>query len=253
MKIDLSKKVVLITGASRGIGAAIAKTIGGAGGTVALHANFNLNKAEALAADIGHESKAFQANLGSTEEAHKLVRKVIDQYGKLDVVINNAGVAVNSPPDGEFNQWLTSWQETINVNLTASAIICREAVNYFTDKKQEGIIINVSSRAAYRGDTKEYLAYAASKGGVEALTKSIARAYGKQNIVCYGIAPGFTRTEMAQDFIDEYGEDFALNDIALPELTKPEDIAPLITFLASGLAKHATGATFHVNAGSYMH
>lgn len=253
MKIDLSNKVMLVTGASRGIGAAIASYLGEAGATVAVHANYNVKKAEEVVSSIGNNSKSFQANLGSAEEAHKLVSHVIDHYKQLDVVINNAGIAHNSPPAAEFNRWLTEWQETMNVNLTATAVICRESVNYFIDKKQSGILINVSSRAAFRGDTKEYLAYAASKGGVEALTKSIARAYGKQNITCYGIAPGFTRTEMAQDFIDEYGENYALNDIALPELTTPEDIAPLITFLASGMAKHATGATFHVNAGSYMH
>lgn len=253
MKIDLKDKVVLVTGASRGIGAAIAKSLGESGATIAVHANFNIKKAEALAKEIGNSSKEFQANLGSAEEAHKLVQKVADHYGSLDVVINNAGIAFNSPPDGDFNRWLTDWQETINVNLTATAIIAREAVNYFLNKAKEGIIINVSSRAAFRGDTKEYLAYAASKGGVETLTKSLARAYGKQNVTCFGIAPGFTRTDMAQEFIDEYGEEYALSDIALPELTKPEDIAPLITFLSSGMAKHATGATFHVNAGSYMH
>lgn len=253
MKIDLSEKVVLVTGASRGIGAAIATSLASAGANVAIHANFNLSTAEKIASDIGNNSHAFQANLANAEEAKKLVSHVLAHYDQLDAVINNAGIARNSAPDGEFNQWLQDWNETIAVNLTSTGIVCREAINYFLRKKQEGIVINISSRAAFRGDTKEYLAYAASKGGVESLTKSIARAYGKQNITCFGIAPGFVHTNMAQDFIDEYGEDYVLNDLALPELTTPKDLAPLVTFLTSGMAKHATGTTFHVNAGSYIH
>lgn len=244
--------MVLVTGASRGIGAAIVASLASAGATVAIHANFNLADAEKAASDIGNNSYPFQANLKSAEEAKKLIPHVLNHFGRLDAVINNAGIARNSAPDGEFHQWLQDWNDTIAVNLTATGIICREALNYFLQKEREAIIINISSRAAFRGDTKEYLAYAASKGGVESLTKSIARAYGKQNITCFGIAPGFVHTDMAQDFIDEYGEGYVVNDLALPELTTPKDLAPLVTFLTSGMAKHATGTTFHVNAGSYM-
>lgn len=253
MNIDLTNKVILVTGSSGGIGAAIAEALGKSAASVAVHGNYNIESANKIAAKAGNKSHAFQANLASAEETKKLVQQVIDHYGRLDVVVNNAGIAINSSPDNEFIHWLNDWNETIAVNLTATGIICMESINYFLKEMQQGIIINVSSRAAYRGDTKEYIAYAASKGGVEAITKSIARAYGKQNITCFGVAPGFTRTAMAQDFIDQYGEDYALNDIALPELTEPKDIAPLITFLCSGMAQHATGATFHVNAGSYMH
>ena len=122
-----------------------------------------------------------------------------------------------------------------------------------TFKKQgSGIIINISSRAAHRGDTPDYLAYAASKGGMESLTKSIARAYGKDNITAFGVAPGFTRTAMAKDFIDTYGEDCAVQDMALSKLTEPQDVAQIVLFLASGLGKHATGTTIDVNAGNYV-
>ena len=92
-----------------------------------------------------------------------------------------------------------------------------------------------------------------AKAGVIHFTKSIARAYGKKNIMAFLVAPGFTRTDMAQDFIDLYGEDHALHDIALQRLTEPEDIAPLIVLLASGLADHATGTSIDINAGSYVH
>jgi NAD(P)-dependent dehydrogenase (short-subunit alcohol dehydrogenase family) len=111
----------------------------------------------------------------------------------------------------------------------------------------------MASRAAFRGDTIDYLAYAASKGGMVSLTRSIARGFGKQNIKAFLIAPGFVRTEMAQEFIDFYGEEKTIADLALPKLTEPDDIAPLVVFLASGMADHATGGTFDINAGSYVH
>ena len=115
-----------------------------------------------------------------------------------------------------------------------------------------GRIINISSRAAFRGDTGDYLAYAASKGGMISLTKTIARSFGKDNIKAFSIAPGFVRTPMAQGYIDKFGEKDILNEISLPKLTEVEDVAPLITFMASGKMDHATGCTIDINAGSYM-
>ena len=97
------------------------------------------------------------------------------------------------------------------------------------------------------------MAYSASKAGLVGLTRSIARAYGKDGIKAFLIAPGFVRTEMAQDFIDEYGEEFTVGDLALDHMTEPKDSAQFVAFLASGLANHATGGTFDINAGSYVH
>ena len=181
-----------------------------------------------------------------------LFTEVIDKFGGLDVLVNNAGIALGSPLYGDEEEWLVHWNKTLSVNLTAAAILCRKAIIHFKERGG-GRIINISSRAAFRGDTPDYLAYAASKGGTVALTRSIARGYGKEGIKAFDIAPGFTRTDMAQLFIDQYGESFALNDIALTRLTEPGDIAPLVVFLASGLGDHATGTTIDINAGSYVH
>jgi NAD(P)-dependent dehydrogenase (short-subunit alcohol dehydrogenase family) len=138
------------------------------------------------------------------------------------------------------------------VNLRAVGLLCRAAIRHFGERGG-GRIVTIASRAAFRGDTLEYLAYAASKGGLVALHRTIARGCGKQNIASFLIAPGFVRTDMAQDSIDRYGEDFVVKDLALPRLTEPEDLAPLVVLLASGLADHATGSTIDVNAGSYVH
>lgn len=251
MHIDLSGKVVLVTGASRGIGKAIAEVLGTAGATVAVHCNSNIDQARTIAAAAGNGSEAFKANLANADEVAHLIHQVITAFGRLDILINNAGVAVCSDLNKDMATWLDDWNKTMAVNLTAPALLCKLALPHFVNRGG-GIIINISSRAAFRGDTADYLAYAASKGGLVALTKSIARAYGKQGVTAFGVAPGFTRTEMAQDFIDAYGEAYATSDLALNEMTQPVDIANTVCFLASGLAKHATGTTVDINAGSYV-
>jgi NAD(P)-dependent dehydrogenase (short-subunit alcohol dehydrogenase family) len=126
------------------------------------------------------------------------------------------------------------------------------AIQHFKTR-QSGRIINIASRAAFRGDTAEFLAYAASKGGVVSLSRSIARAFGKDGITCFVVAPGWVKTDMAEDSIKEYGEEFILQGNALDRLTEPEDIAPMVTLLASGLADHATGTSIDINAASYVH
>ena len=113
-------------------------------------------------------------------------------------------------------------------------------------------VAEIASRAAFRGDTPDYLAYAASKAGMVALSKSIARAYGKEGIKAFSIAPGFTKTAMAQKSIDKYGEDFVVKDIALNNLTEPKDISPIVTLICSGKFDHGTGSCIDINAGSYV-
>ena len=252
MEISLRGQVILVTGGSRGIGAGICRQLLASGATLALH--YNSNEAEAAAVAKGYEDRCqlFQANLATVEGPIQLFEQVLEKFGKIDVLVNNAGVALSSDDKGTDEAWVADWDFTLQVNLRATGLLCKKAVELFKTQGG-GRIVNISSRAAFRGDTADYLAYAASKGGVVALTRSIARAYGKQNIKAFNVAPGFVRTDMAQDFMDQYGEDYALNDIALNELTEPKDLAPTVAFLCSGLADHATGATIDINAASYVH
>ena len=252
MKIDLNGKVVLVTGASRGIGEAIAQGMSEAGAKVAVHYYSNRGKAEKVISSLNSDCFAFQANLGNANEVINLFEQVVEHYGKIDCLVNNAGIAIESAPSDDNATWIAAWQETMNVNLLASGILCKLSIAHFLENGG-GRIINISSRAAFRGDTQDYLSYAASKGGMVALTRSIARGYGKQNIKAFTIAPGFVRTDMAKEIMEVYGEEFALNDIALPSLTEPKDLAPTIVLLASGMADHSTGCTIDINAGSYVH
>ena len=254
MNIDLSGKNILVTGASRGIGRAIAKMMGQAGGNVAIHYNKNATAAHELAEELGASSICVQADLADAGQCAAMFEATVQELGGVDVLVNNAGISIHMPLDMPVEHWVKAWQEVIAVNLMSVELLSRLAIQHFKQRKSGpgGRIINIASRAAFRGDTAEYMTYAASKGGMVALTKSIARAYGKDDIAAFVVAPGFTRTDMAQEFIDAYGEDIATKDLALNRLTEPEDIAPLVVFLASGLGDHATGTSIDVNAGSYV-
>ena len=252
MHIDLTGKTILVTGASRGIGQALAEGLAGAGATIAAHFNQSRATTEALAETLGHDARAFQADLAEPASCERLFDTVVQTYGRLDVLINNAGIALKMPFGVTMDEWRKGWDVTMAVNLRAVELLSRLAVEHFREHGG-GRIINVASRAAFRGDTPEYMTYAASKGGVVALTRSIARAFGKDGICAFVMAPGFVRTDMAQEFIDEYGEDYVVSDLALNRLTEPADLVPLAVLIASGLADHATGSTFDVNAGSYVH
>lgn len=251
MNIDLTGMNILVTGASGGIGKCIAQDLGGSGATVAVHYNRSTVNAETLARNLGRGAKAFQADLSNPEECFRLFVDVLDAFEKIDVLVNNAGMIMNSPFDMPADEWLANWNRTIMVNLTAAGILSRAAVNHFIPRGG-GRIINIASRAAFRGDTPEYLAYAAAKSGMVAMSRSIARAFGKQGVKSFVVAPGFVRTDINRPFIKQYGEDFLVRDLALDSLTEPEDVSPTVVFLASGLMDHATGCSIDINAGSYV-
>lgn len=250
--IDLSGQRILVTGGSRGIGAAIAQHLIAAGAAVCVHYHRQKAAAEAIVRGSNTGSCIAQADLSDPAACTRLFHEAVVKLGGIDGLVNNAGVAYLSPIAAPDADWLEDWNRTHAVNLNATAILSRLAILHF-QSSGGGRILHIASRASFRGDTPEYLAYAASKAGMVALHRSIARGFGKRQIKSFLIAPGFVRTDMAQDFMDEYGEDYALNDIALPKLTEPSDLGPMAVLLMSGLADHATGCTIDINAGSYVH
>ena len=251
MNITLHNQRILVTGASRGIGRAIAKQLSESGAEVIIHYNANKAEAEKLQSELQHTSHIAACNLSNAEEVIGFIPSLVSKYGPISALINNAGISPSAADNLPTSAWLKNWENTFAVNTTAVGILCKEFVEHAITQ-QNGRIVNISSRAAFRGDTTNYIAYAASKGAIVSLTRSIARHYGKQGIKAFLIAPGFTRTDMANAILEEYGEGFALNDIALNELTTPEDLAPMVTLLCSGLADHATGTSIDMNAGSYV-
>jgi len=250
MHIDLKDTRALVTGASRGIGKAVAIALMDSGARVALSCRAERAAAEELVA-THPGSVVLTADLGNPRESAELFRQAEEKLGGINLLVNNAGIAISSPLDAESGDWISDWERTMRINLTASAILSREAIRAARSRGDLRIVF-MASRAAFRGDTPDYLAYAASKGGMVALARSIARGFGKDGVKSFVIAPGFTRTEMAEDFIREYGEEYAMKDMALDRMTEPRDIAPLVVFLASGLADHCTGTSIDVNAASYV-
>jgi 3-oxoacyl-[acyl-carrier protein] reductase len=250
--VDLGQKVVLVTGAARGIGAATARAAAMAGADVLLLDLPDQPAAASLAGELGAERcHLVVGDLARLDEVPHLWRDSLAWRGQIDVLINNAGIYEQATVEGDFADWHASWLRTLAVNLTAPAHLCREAIRHF-QKRGGGIIVNIASRAAFRGDTPDYMNYAASKGGMVALTRTIARGFASQNILAYAVAPGFVRTELNAEFFRTNGEAAATREIPLGEMAMPEDVANIVVFLASGLARHATGATIDVNGASYV-
>ena len=184
-----------------------------------------------------------------------MVENTIDKLSFPDCIINNAGIAESADISIDINSWSNMFDKTIDVNLKAPSIIFKEFLKYKRERKINSRlrIINIASRAAFRGEQQDYISYACSKGGIISLTKTMSRSFGEtDNIVAISIAPGFVRTEMAQSFIDKHGEDVVRQGITLDRLTEPKDISPLISLIVSGKMDHSTGSTIDVNGGSFL-
>lgn len=251
MQISLTNQRILVTGASRGIGRAIAQQLSASGAEVIVHYNAHEGEAKSLLAELPTKAYLAPCDLSNSAEVKGFIPRLVDNYGPITALVNNAGLSPAAPDSLSTDDWLAVWEKVMAVNATAVGILCKEFVDHARLQKN-GRIVMISSRAAFRGDTPDYLAYAASKGALVSLMRSIARHYGKEGIKAFLIAPGFTRTDMASEILAQYGEEFALRDIALPELTRPEDLAPMVTLLCSGMADHATGTSIDMNAGSYV-
>jgi len=178
------------------------------------------------------------------------VRAATDTFGRIDVLVNNAGIYEPDHEAGSTAEWRAAWQRTLQVNLIAPAELARAATKHF-EGRGGGAIINIASRAAFRGDQADYGAYAASKGGLVALNHTIARSAAAKGVVAYAIAPGWVETDMARDYLKKTGDTSMLRDIPMGAMVPPSELANMIVFLASGAARHATGTTIDMNGASY--
>jgi 3-oxoacyl-[acyl-carrier protein] reductase len=216
--------------------------------------NYNRSEAEArsLVDQIGEKrAMAIRADIGSPDDVRAMIDAVIDRFGRLDVLVNNAAVFdVNAFEGEDYAGWQRGWQKTFDVNVFGAANAAFLAMQAMR-RQGGGKIINVASRAAFRGET-EFADYGASKAALVNFTRSIARACAKDNIVASCVAPGFIATEMAQSELDAHYEDI-VNQIPLRRVGTVEDVAAVIVFLASPMADYLNGVTIDINGGSWFH
>jgi NAD(P)-dependent dehydrogenase (short-subunit alcohol dehydrogenase family) len=228
---------IIVTGTSRGIGKSILASLSG-------------HRA------VGHSTKggdgAIAADLSTAEGARALWREAMGALdGRIDVLVNNAGIFEAAPIEQGDEPWVEAWERTMRVNLTATAELCRLAVLHFREIGG-GRIVNVASRAAYRGDSPQHWHYAASKAGMIGMTKSIARGYAGENILAFAVCPGFTMTGMAEDYLESRGGAKLLADIPLGRVASADEVAETVRWLAVDAPPSATGAVIDVNGASFV-
>ena len=229
---------ILLTGASRGIGAAAFDLLRSSGHDVAGHSTRGSD--ELIAGD-----------LANPDAPRRIWEEAIARLGRIDVLVNNAGIYEAVAEDAPGADWQAAWQRTLAINLVAAADLSRLAVGHFK-QNGGGRIVNVASRAAFRGDSPQHWHYAASKGGMVAMTKSIARAYAAENILAFAVAPGFTVSEMTEEYLAGRGGAAIIADIPLGRVTSTAEVAEAIRWLATDAPAASTGSVIDLNGASYV-
>jgi NAD(P)-dependent dehydrogenase (short-subunit alcohol dehydrogenase family) len=231
---------ILITGASRGIGAAA----------------FDLLKAHGHGV-VGHSTKGSDQLIAGDLMDPAAPRDIWDTAveelgGEIHVLVNNAGIYEAVADNAPDEEWHAAWHRTLTVNLQAAADLSRLAVSHFMDRGGGGRIINVASRAAYRGDSPQHWHYAASKAAMVGMTKTIARGYAGESILCFGVAPGFTVSEMTAEYLQGRGGAQIIADIPLGRVASTDEVAEVIRWLATVAPASSTGGVIDVNGASYV-
>ncbi len=245
-------RAVLVTGSSRGIGAAVARAFAGAGDRVAVHYAAGADRAHEVAASLpGDGHLVVGADLADADAVRRMVDEAAAALGGLDVLVNNAGVFAHHPIDRTaYEEWQRSWHETLAVNLVGAANVTWCAVQHMI-RGGGGRIVNVSSRGAFRGEP-EAPAYGASKAGLIAFGQSLARALAPHGISVTAVAPGFTETDMAAEELAGERGDARRAESPFGRVATPEEVAAAVLFLASPEAEFVSGAVLDLNGASYL-
>ena len=229
---------ILLTGASRGIGAATLDALTQAGHRV-------------IGQSTAGHGGLVAADFADPDGPRRAWEAAFEELGTVDVLINNAGIYEGVDVDASDEEWHAAWARTLKVNLQASADLCRLAIQHFR-KNGGGRIVNVASRAAFRGDSPNHWHYAASKAAIVGMTKTIARGYAAENILAFAVCPGFTASDMVGDYLESRGGAKLLADIPLGRVATPEEIAEIIRWLACDAPPSTTGAVIDANGASYV-
>lgn len=250
--MDFKDKCVIVTGASRGIGKATALAFAAKGAKVGINFRSRIGEAEKTLAELpGSGHQLFKRDVSVKEEAKALIDDFIDAYGKIDVLVNNAGIAISHKVDEiDFEDWTSAWEKTLQTNLFAPAHLCYLTAHHMI-KAGSGSIVNVSSRGAFRGEPDQP-AYGASKAGLNALSQSLAKKLAPHHIHVGVVAPGFTETDMANETLTPEDREKMLQVTPFHRMAKPEEVANAIMFLASEESAYSSGTIIDVNGASYL-
>jgi NAD(P)-dependent dehydrogenase (short-subunit alcohol dehydrogenase family) len=248
--IDLNGKVALITGASRGIGREVALRMGEAGARVAVNYNRSESEANEVVAALGNDAMSVQADVSDPKQVETMIDAVLARFGRIDILVNNAGWHDYNRFEGDdYEAWQRGWQKTFALNLFGAANAAFLAMRSMR-KNGGGKIINVASRSAWRGET-EFADYGASKAGLVNLTRSIARACAKDNIVASCVTPGFVDTDIARPELERHYDEI-VSQIPLRRVGTVDDVAAVVVFLASPMADYLNGVSIDINGGSWF-
>jgi 3-oxoacyl-[acyl-carrier protein] reductase len=244
-------RAVLVTGASRGIGRAVAEAFAHHGDRVAVHYGQLADRAEAVRAGLpGDGHTVVGADLRDPDAVRAMVDAAADRLDGLDVVVNNAGIFEPHPIlDSSYEQWQRAWRDTLDTNLVGAANVIWCALRHM--RRPGGRIINVSSRGAYRGEPKQP-AYGASKAGLNALTQSLAVALGEHGIAVAGVAPGYVDTDMVTGLLASAAGGAVRAQSPFGRVGRPEEVADAVLWLASPGAEWASGTIVDLNGASYL-
>ena len=242
-------RAVLVTGGSRGIGAAIARAFAGAGDRVAVHYGASREGAEGVAGSLpGDGHVVVGADLADAEAVRAMIERAAEALGGIDVLVNNAGVFIRHPiAETSYEEWQRAWADTLAVNLVGAANATWCAVRHMA---RGGRIVNVSSRGAFRGEPDQP-AYGASKAALVAFSQSLARALGPQGIAVTAVAPGWTETDMAAERMAARGAEIRAES-PLGRVATPAEVAAAVLYLASPEAEMASGTVLDVNGASFL-
>jgi NAD(P)-dependent dehydrogenase (short-subunit alcohol dehydrogenase family) len=252
MGTDFSEKVVLVTGASRGIGREIARQFAERGARIAVHFHKNRQAAEQTLSNLcGNAHLIFQADLGDATAVGNMTEQAVQEMGKIDVLVNNAGVYEFHPvATTTFEDWQRSWEKTIFTNLLGPAHLSFYVARHMM-KSDGGKIINITSRGAFRGEP-DAPAYGASKAGLNAFSQSMAQALAPHNIFMYAVAPGFVETDMAASLLSGPEGAAIRAQSPLNRVARPAEVARVVLFLADEGTDYLTGSIIDVNGASYL-
>lgn len=242
----LAGRSILVTGGAGGIGTEICRALHRDGARLAIHYSSNRERAEALAAEGPAGSVALAADLTSDAGPDALWDAASEALDGLDVLVNNAGLWLTSPLE-DAADWAAGWDANLTLNLRQAAWLTRRAVLDFA-RQGGGAIISIASRSALRGDDADHLAYGVAKAGLQNLMKGVARAHAHQGVVAYSIAPAMVATQMIAGHISPD----KLAALPMREVVPPQDVAETVAFLASGRARHLTGATLDITGADYV-